>query len=86
MKIISNLRGGKTMKMFMVVIAVVSFVFMASVCSAQSTGRIFQVAVYCDNRLEHPSLTTNSEFVGDTGRGELGPCIRVSSWHTPMQK
>jgi hypothetical protein len=74
------------MKMFMVVIAVVSFVFMASVCSAQSTGRIFQVAVDCDNRLEHPSLTTNSEFVGDTGRGELGPCIRVSSWHTPMQK
>jgi hypothetical protein len=64
-----------TMKKLLVAMTIVSLVFLASVSFAQS-GRIAQVAVYCDNRLEHPSYRATPDFIGDTGRGELGAMYR----------
>jgi hypothetical protein len=61
-----------TMKKLLVAMTLVSSVFLGSVSFAQPPGRIFQVAVYSDNRLEHHSYRATPDFIGDTGRGGLG--------------
>ena len=71
------------MKKLLVAMTIVSLVFLASVSFAQSSGRIFQVAVYCDNRLEHPSYRATPDFIGDTGRGELGAMYRCELLANP---
>jgi hypothetical protein len=75
-----------TMKKLLVAMAVVSLVFVASVSFAQSSGRIFQVAVYSDNRLEHPSYRATPDFIGDTGRGGLGAMYKCELLAYPGAK